>query len=67
MRSPLEQIPLFPRVAQRDALSCKLALDFPLTNCHLFVLELYPSAGKQADSNDEIAHGGHSYNLACLL
>ncbi len=36
-----------PRVAQRDALLCELALDLSLLNCHLSVLELPPGSCKQ--------------------
>jgi hypothetical protein len=43
----------FPRVAQRDALPCELALDLPLISCHLSVLEPRPRSYKQTDKNDE--------------
>jgi hypothetical protein len=56
-----------PRVAQQDALPRGLALDLPLTNCHLAVLELRPRSCKHTDKNDETACGGHQRNAACLL
>ena len=58
---------LSPRDAQRDALLSELALDLPLTNCHLAVLELRPKSCKHADQNDETACGGHQRNAARLL
>ena len=44
-----------PRDAQRDALLSELALDLPLTNCHLAVLEPSESRCKQTDKKDEMA------------
>jgi hypothetical protein len=56
-----------PRVAQRDALPRGLALDLPLTNGHLAVLERGPRSYKHPDKNDETACGGHRRNAARLL
>ena len=48
-----------PRDAQRAALPRELALDLPLTSCHLSVLEPRPRSCKQTDKNDETAYGAH--------